>query len=876
MNEPLKERVKEVFAAALDLEDAERAAYLERVCGQDEELRAAVDEILEGRGRAAGFLGSETRNENLAPVFRERQTIAGRFRVIRFRGRGGMGEVYECHDERLNLRVGLKTIRSDFAADEESRQRFAREIIVAREVSHANLCRVFDLIEHVQEDGSVTACLTMEWLEGETLQARLQRQRPLALTEAMRILRDTAQALDALHGAGIVHRDLKPGNIMLVGREGEGERAVVMDFGLAKPLQGTAEWYESTADFQAGAPYFLAPEQLRNEKLTRASDIYAFGLVMDECVTERRAFEAGSLAALYYQRLHERPIEPTRRAQGLPAAWNEAILACLETNPSDRPDSAREALAAIDSRKPAASRRRNFVPALWAAAVFLAVIGAGAAMISMQAPRLSSSLVVFPLSDLLNDASFRHLPGGLTSELVSRLSRLDGLAVKQYYKARSAAPLESIRERFHLDGDLQKYEKRVRMTLRLTDTEKANQVVWSQGFDRDMENPLEMQAEVAEKVAQALERQVFLEAPAVERARFAGSRAARSLREWLGFGPPQQMLTQSPAAYHAYLRGRQLLDERKPATLDRAIETLQGGLREDPNFSLLHSALADAQLARLDNLRGDQSAIVQLAEEAAKNAVRLNPGSPEAHVSLASVRQMQWDWKEAENEFREAIRLAPRSPVAYRRFGGMIMQFGRFDEGLAYVKRGLDLDPYDLPGQNGYGLCLIIARRYGEAEIQLQEAISQGNFMSAQGNLGFLYAEMAREARGEERERLLQLARRQEAALRSLELEGKDAAVAKAPLSDFLAALICVVAGDRAGFGRWLTRLYKIDEAEMLTPANLAMLYGVNGDLGRAQEYLRAAVRIKDRRLLYIKVLPHWEPLRATAEYQAVLSKMNL
>jgi serine/threonine protein kinase len=182
-----------------------------------------------------------------------------------------MGEVYEAQDSSLNgLRVALKTIRPEIAPEKHAYERFKREVWVARELTHDGICRIFDLVEHVDtsEDGvqRVVPCLTMQLLDGKTLAAVIAAKRPLTIDESLPLIRQMVEALQAMHDKGIVHRDIKPSNIMLVECGSAPARVVVMDFGLAKPVQQRSLLWESRGVERAGAPYFIAPEILRGEK----------------------------------------------------------------------------------------------------------------------------------------------------------------------------------------------------------------------------------------------------------------------------------------------------------------------------------------------------------------------------------------------------------------------------------------------------------------------------------------------------------------------------------------------------------------------------------------------------------------------------------
>jgi len=229
----------------------------------------------------------------LTLTFSPNELIAGRYRIVRFIGQGGMGELYEAEDLELRERVALKTVRPEIAQDEKAIERFKREIHLARKVTHPNVCRIFDLTYHPTAEG-LTLLLTMELLGGETLADRLRRAGRMTTTEAFPIITQIAAGLAAAHEAGIVHRDFKSANVVLVPskRGAEDVRAVVTDFGLAR---GTSAGDSSavslcgTGDF-AGTPAYMAPEQVRGGEITPAVDIYALGVVMYEMLTGHRPF----------------------------------------------------------------------------------------------------------------------------------------------------------------------------------------------------------------------------------------------------------------------------------------------------------------------------------------------------------------------------------------------------------------------------------------------------------------------------------------------------------------------------------------------------------------------------------------------------------
>ena len=306
--------------------------------------------------------------------------LAGRYRLVRLLGRGGMGEVFEAEDLKLQRRVALKTILPDIAQDARAMERFRREVQLSLNVTDPHVCRIYNLEDHVDRDGSITF-LTMELLPGETLADKLKRDTRLAPHEALPIVLQVTQALEAAHAAGIVHRDLKPSNVMLVPAGGT-TRAVVADFGLARHTGGQQNALTQTDDV-LGTPLYMAPEQVEGKPISTVTDIYALGAVMFEMVTGRPPFLGETPMAIAIKRLHEDPPAPRLLVPSLDRAWDAVILQCLERRPEDRFSSAAEVREALlgerDSRLTSRQRRliRAWVTRVVATAVVAAAVFAG-------------------------------------------------------------------------------------------------------------------------------------------------------------------------------------------------------------------------------------------------------------------------------------------------------------------------------------------------------------------------------------------------------------------------------------------------------------------------------------------------------------------
>ncbi len=310
------------------------------------------------------------------PVFSDGETISGRYRILRFLAQGGMGEVYEAEDLELRQKVALKTIGAHAGdTDPAAVERFKREIALARSVTHPNVCRIFDLGRHRPETpaGALPVpeitFLTMELLAGETLSDWLRRRGRLSTAEALPLVEQMAEALDAAHRAQIVHRDFKCENVFLVpgevaptGGVAVGKRVVVTDFGVARGGASDKFATQVTGAGIVGTPSYMAPEQVEGGPISAAADIYSLGIVIYEMVTGRLPFEGANPLSTAVKRLNEPPDPPHVHVPDLDAWWEKAILRCLERDPAKRFESSAEVVAALQPpvhptlRRPAGPR----------------------------------------------------------------------------------------------------------------------------------------------------------------------------------------------------------------------------------------------------------------------------------------------------------------------------------------------------------------------------------------------------------------------------------------------------------------------------------------------------------------------------------------
>ena len=374
MTDP-RQSAEELFGEALELPPESRSAFLDRACGHDPELRRLLEQLLLEDARAGSFLahpaftpdGTGTVSAMGPPPtpgrFHSGQLIAGRFSIVRFIARGGMGEVYEAKDQFLqDSGVALKIIRPEIAADATTSTRFEQEVLLARKVVHANLCPIYEIFR-CDQPAPPFLFLTMRLLQGETLYARFEQSKKLETGEAMDICKQLLAGVAALHAGGVIHRDLKPNNVMLE-TGGSGLHVSIMDFGLARPHEAANTLFGS--GIIAGTPGYMAPELLRGGRPTKATDLFALGVVLHQVLTGDRPLEMEGGLSL--------APSPSLRSSRAPAELVQAVEGFLSPDPESRTRTFERVWPAQSGAAALARRRLWRERSIWYAAVAIAVL----------------------------------------------------------------------------------------------------------------------------------------------------------------------------------------------------------------------------------------------------------------------------------------------------------------------------------------------------------------------------------------------------------------------------------------------------------------------------------------------------------------------
>jgi serine/threonine-protein kinase len=665
--------------------------------------------------------------------------LADRYLIERELGAGGMATVYLAEDAKHHREVAVKVLRPDLAAS-LGPERFLREVTIAANLQHPHILPVYDSGE---ADGVLY--YVMPYVEGDSLRDRLTKHGELPLTDAVRILRDVADAMAAAHAKGVVHRDIKPENIMLSGRH-----ALVADFGVAKAVsEATGRQTLTTAGVALGTPTYMAPEQAAADPHTdHRADLYAFGVTAYEMLTGQPPFVGATPQAVLAAHVTEAPVSVMQRRATIPPALAQLIMRCLEKKPADRPQSAEELLPVLEglttpsggmtptqtipARIAHRGGRATLIRVGGAVGVLAAVVlgwwlldGRGATTTGSGNGSIPIAVLTFETRDTGDDTE--AFSEGLAEDVATQLAKIKGFAVKAPASARRVsvdtmsypqiAALLGVEYLVH--GTWDRAGDDLRVTARLIAPETEEQV-WADDYTRGWgaANIFDLRSDVARQVAAALDLQLTPE----EQAQLAAQPTANT------------------EAYKAYQLGRFFWNKRTDEGLRRSIEYFNDAIAADSGFALAYAGLADAHVALPWYANAPPLEAFPAAEAAALHALVIDSTLGEAYASLGLVRQnLHRDLPASEAAFRRAVKLSPSYATAHQWYGLHLLWIGRIDEGLAEIRRALELDPVSLIINANLVEGLLAADRVDEAIEQYHRARTLNPGWSGGGLLGWSY-----------------------------------------------------------------------------------------------------------------------------------------
>jgi serine/threonine protein kinase/tetratricopeptide (TPR) repeat protein len=588
----------------------------------------------------------------------ESGTKFGPYEIESQLGAGGMGEVYRARDTRLGRTVAIKILPAHLVGTREAKERFDREARSISSVSHPAICHLYDV---GTQDG--ISYLVMEYLEGETLADRLN-QGPIPFESLVKMALEITEGLDKAHRAGLVHRDLKPANLFLT----QDGHVKILDFGLAKSLEalGAAAGGDgataaaglnfTSPGLAVGTIAYMSPEQARGEPVDCRSDLFSLGVVLYEMASARKAFGGSATATIFDAILNRQPQALTEINQEMPPAFASLVNRLMAKNARDRYVSAREVcdgLAEMQRSRMNSSSGRT------------------------RAQTRIPSIAVLPFANLSADPDSQYFSDGLSEDLISGLTRLQGLLVASRTSAfRFRGGNLDIREigrqlnvEAVLEGSVRRAGQRLRITAQLVNVADGYQL-WSERYDREITDIFAIQDEITTAIIRTLEPTLL------------GQQVSVTTRH-----------SENVQAYELYLKGRRYWEQRSESGLRAGLECFRTAVDLDPNYGLAYLGIADSFtiLAVYGYIAPSDGR--PRAEAALKKALELNPDLPEGWFTQGMAATIFGAHAVADSMFQRGIEVMPRSSILHAYLGLFYGSHRRPAEALEYARKATELDP---------------------------------------------------------------------------------------------------------------------------------------------------------------------------------------
>ncbi len=794
----------------------------------------------------------------------------GPYEILRTLGAGGMGEVYLARDTRLGRKVAIKFIRPDISKDEAAQKRLLHEAQAAAKLDHPNVCAVFEVSE--QDDQSY---IVMQYVDGVDLSARIKRK-PLELKESLDLSIQIADALAEAHSHGLIHRDIKPENVMITARG----QVKVMDFGLAREVEvkgnsvNEAETVSriTRAGIVVGTVPYMSPEQVRAEPLDPRSDIFSYGALLYEMITGIQPFLAESTAGTVSNLLTQEPSPLARFVREAPAELERIVTKALRKDREQRYQSIKDLLidlttlrdeldfsaklkrseGSLEVVKPVSQtasptmtlsmpRRSVFMTAL---VVVIFTVAAGVYFLYVQRRSAIDSLAVLPFVNSSGDLNNEYLSDGITESLINTLSRIPTLTVISrsavfHYKLKdpnsgyqdAQAIGRELKVEAVLTGKVIQHGNSLIIDAELVDVSNNNHL-WGEQYNRKLADVFEVQEAISAEISERL-----------------------SLK--LG-GREQELLTkrytQDVEAYQLYLKGRYFWYE---GVDDKAEVYFRQAIQKDPQYALGYVGLADTYTGRAVTGLALPKDAYPKAEESVKKALALDDSLGDAHGTLGIIRLFYyWDWPGAEKEMKRAVELGANDPSPHSIYAFYLQTMGRLEEAIEERKRAVELDPQT--GLHQFNLCrtYFFARKYDQS-IEVGKKIMAQDPTRVPWPLADAY-----ERKGMYKE-ALNLWKRMYAGDPELEKIFNQPGADQDPRGTMRAL--------------WQHDLEtNLAKTEYVSPEDFVYLYLYLGNKEKALEWLEKGYQERNRRLIDLKVDPHYDLLRSDPRFQDLVRRVGI
>lgn len=667
------------------------------------------------------------------------QTIS-HYKILEKLGEGGMGIVYKAHDTKLDRIVALKFLPHHLTANDAEKARFLQEARAAATLNHPNVCTIYRIDEHNDQQ-----FIEMEYVEGETLRKKIS---DMPVKQVIEFAIQIGEALAEAHLKGIVHRDVKAENIMVNTKN----QVKVMDFGLAK-LKGSLKLTRTSST--VGTLAYMAPEQIQGGEVDARSDIFSFGIVLFEMLTGKTPFRGEHEASMMYSIVNEEPESVLKHKPDISPELDRIIHRALEKDPADRyqhtddmvselrrlqkqttkvsrasltemPAMKQQSTDQISQTKQTSPNSKKKI--LIGLIALLVVATTVIAYIFAGKQEAIDSLAVLPFEDVGAVSGQEYLADGVTESIINNLTKISSLRVVPRstvfrFKGKET-DVQEIGSKLNvsavLSGRITHRGQSLDVQVDLIDIKRESQL-WGNRYQSSIGELLALQSQITKDVSSKL-----------------GLESSDEPKEKLA-----KHSTENTQAYQLYLQGRYYWNKRNAVSIGQAINFFNQAIAIDSTYALAYAGLADCYIIQSQYAGTPSSITLPLAQTAARKALELDNSLAEPRVALAFSYFGEFHYDEAEREFKQAIALNPRYPTAYHWYSIMLVRTGRLDEAELVIKKAYELDPYSPVITLNVGIIYFMRKQYETTISYLRKGLElDPSFKAAYSWLGQVYERM--------------------------------------------------------------------------------------------------------------------------------------